>query len=308
MSLVNHPMHGGNVTTRFRPRPLIIALAGVLITALPAASQAPTARFPARVLITNDNGIDDPKIVALARAFAAHAETWVVAPATDRSGTGSYLTVTQTGTLAAERRDLGAGIHAFAVDGYPADCVALALLGLMGDTPPDIVISGINGGANLGADWFGSGTVGAARIAALAGVPAIAVSGLDDDLPGALDAAVDWVVRLASSPLVRLLEPPDYLTVSMPRLTPDHIRGVRVAYRAPLRLVPRLASPDSTTWRVVGMDEIGAPPSADSDETLWHEGFVVVVPMRADEVDFERLVRWRRDGVALPAWRPDQEP
>lgn len=282
---------------------LTIALTLLSMTAGAAEAQPTPSGFPARVLITNDNGIDDPKIVALARAFAAHAETWVVAPATDRSGSGSYLTVTRTGTLTAERRDLGPGIRAFAVDGYPADCVVLAVLGLMRDSLPDMIISGINGGANLGADWFGSGTVGAARIGALAGIPAIAVSGLDDDLPGAVEAAVDWVVRLAGSAVIRSLAPPDYLTVSMPRVSPDLIRGVRVADRAPLRVVPRLSSEDLTSWRVVGTDEIDAPMPADSDEALWEDGYIVVVPMRADEVHFERLVRWRRQGVDLPAWR-----
>ena len=257
------------------------------------------------MLITNDNGIDDPKIVALARAFAPHAETWVVAPAMDRSGSGSYLSVTRTGVLTAGRRDLGAGIQAFAVDGYPADCVVLALLGLMRDSPPDLVVSGINGGANLGADWFGSGTIGAARIAALAGLPAIAVSGLDDNLPGAVEAAVEWVVRLAGSPAVQILDPPDYLTVSLPRLPPDQIRGVRVTDRAPLRVVPRLRLEGSTTWRVVGTDEVGPPTPSDSDRAIWEDGYIVVVPMRADEIDFERLIRWRREGVSLPAWGPD---
>ncbi|HUF64849.1 MAG TPA: 5'/3'-nucleotidase SurE [Gemmatimonadaceae bacterium] len=288
----------------FRPA-LVMALASVMIAATRVEPQAAPAGFPARVLITNDNGIDDPKIVALARAFARHAETWVVAPAADRSGSGSYLTVTKTGMLSVERRDLGAGIRAFAVDGYPADCVVLALLGLMKDSLPDLVISGINGGANLGADWFGSGTIGAARIAALAGIPAIAVSGLDDDLPGAVEAAVDWVVRLAASSVVQSLDPPDYLTVSLPRLSPDQIRGVRVTDRAPLRVVPQLRAVNATTWRVVGTDEIAAPAPADSDQAMWEQGYIVVVPMRADEIDFERLVRWRRDGVGLPAWRAD---
>lgn len=285
--------------------PLAIVVASLLITAAPAGPQSAPSGFPARVLITNDNGIEDPKIVALARAFARHAETWVVAPAMDRSGSGGYLTVTRTGALTAERRDLGHGIQAFAVDGYPADCVVLALLGLMKDSLPDIVISGINGGANLGADWFGSGTVGAARIAALAGIPAIAVSGLDDDLPGAVEAAVDWVVRLAGSPVIQILDPPDYLTISLPRLSPDQIRGVRVTDRAPLRVVPRLRAEGPTTWRVVGTDEVGPPKPADSDQAIWEDGYIVVVPMRADEVDFERLVRWRRQGVSFPAWLKD---
>lgn len=277
------------------------AVAQVAPAELPARSDSVPA-WPARVLITNDNGIDDPKIAALARAFAERAETWVVAPAEDRSGSGGYLTVTRVGVLEIEPRDLGPGVRAFAVDGFPADCVVLALLGLMRDEPPDLVVSGINGGANLGADWFGSGTVGAARIAALAGVPAIAVSGLDDDLPGAVDAAAEWVVRLAASDAVRNLAPPELLTVSLPRSAPGEIRGVRLTDRAPLRVVPRLAAESPTTWRVVGADELAPGPAAGSDEAVWREGYIAVVPMRADEVDLERLVLWRRYGVDLPEW------
>jgi 5'-nucleotidase len=116
------------------------------------------------VLITNDNGIEDVKIVELARAFSEIAETYVVAPLEDRSGSTHYLTVTQRGSFRVERRQIGKGIHAYAVDGFPADCVVLALTGIMKDSPPDLVISGINGGPNLGKDWLFSGTIGAARV------------------------------------------------------------------------------------------------------------------------------------------------
>ncbi|MGD8278305.1 MAG: 5'/3'-nucleotidase SurE [Gemmatimonadota bacterium] len=259
--------------------------------------------FPARVLITNDNGIDDPKVVALARGFARHAEVWVFAPAAERSGSGSYLTITRVGAMAAEPRDLGPGIRAFAVDGFPADCVLLALLGPMKDSPPDLVVSGINGGANLGSAWFASGTVGAARTAALAGLPAIAVSGLDDDIPGAVEAAVDWVVRLAASPAVRDLRAHEFLTVSLPQVAPDSVAGVRVADRAPLRVVPRLEPAGDGSWRVVGSDELAGAPPPGSDEAVWNDRFIAIVPMRADEVDFQRLAVWRRLAPGLPAWR-----
>jgi hypothetical protein len=121
----------------------------------PAEAQGADPAWPRRVLITNDNGLDDPKIVALARAFAPQAETWVVAPLVDRSGSTRFLSVSRSGRLAAERRELGAGIRAFAVDGFPADCVLLALYGPMRDARPDLVVSGINGGPNLAHDCWG---------------------------------------------------------------------------------------------------------------------------------------------------------
>ena len=264
-----------------------------------------------KVLITNDNGIDDPKIVALARAFSQHAETWVVAPAVDQSGTGSHLSIVRQRGISIERRDLGDGIQALAVDGFPGDCVVLALAGLMVEDPPDLVVSGINGGANLGSDWMFSGTVGAARVAAFAGIPAIAVSGLDDDLPGAVEAAVDWVVRLAGSEIVSNLQPGEYLTVSLPRTVPAEILGVRVVDRAPLRVGPLFAPDDSgTAWRLAGIGETGASVPPDSDQAASDAGYISVVPMRVDEVDLDRLARWRRTGAGLPEWRekPSREP
>ena len=259
--------------------------------------------FPPRVLITNDNGIDDPKLVALARAFAERAETWVVAPDGDRSGGGAHLTIIRTGSLAVEERQLGAGIRAYAVDGYPADAVLVAVLGLMRGTPPDLVVSGINGGPNLGGEWMHSGTVGAARIAALGGIPAIAVSGLlRDELPGAMETAADWVVRLAGSDAVAALRPGDYLTVSLPPDAPEGVRGVRITERAGLPAVPRLSPGDDGTWRVVGVDSSSAPVPAGSDVAAWLEGYIAVVPMSVDEVDRPRLEAWSESPPGLPRW------
>jgi 5'-nucleotidase len=280
-----------------------LMIAAALLTASPRATRAESGAFPTRVLITNDNGVADPKIVALARAFAARSETWVVAPSRDRSGSGAHLSITHTGELSLQPHDLGDGIVARAVDGLPADCVVLALFGMMKDRPPDLVVSGINGGPNLGSDWMFSGTVGAARVAALAGVPAIAVSGLDDDLPGSVEAAVSWVVRLAASTAARELQPGEYLTVSLPRTAPDRIRGVRWANRAPLRATPLLApGEDPARWRLIGLQARDSAVPDDSDQAAYDSGYVAVVPMRADEVDHGRLARRGRSSVDLPDW------
>ena len=283
---------------------LLLPATMLLFHSVVAAQEVP-AQFPHRVLITNDNGIDDPKIVALARAFSAHAETWVVAPAEDRSGSGAHMSMMRTGSLRVEPRDLGPSIRAYAVDGYPADAVLVALAGLMADSLPDLVISGINGGANLGGDWLYSGTVGAARIAAYAGFPAIAVSGLvQDEVPGATESAVDWVLRFSSTDWVRELTPPQYLTVSFPRNTPEGVRGVRVTGRAPLQVAPRITESDEGVWRVIGIDSIPAVPAPESDVRAWEDGYISIVPMRIDEVDYEAVAEWRRLARSFPEWRP----
>lgn len=266
--------------------------------------------WPKRVLITNDNGIEDVKIVELARAFSRIAETYVVAPLEDRSGSTHYLTATQKGSLLTERRHIGEGINAYAVEGFPADCVVLAITGIMRDNPPDLVISGINGGPNLGKDWLFSGTIGAARVASFAGFPAIAVSGLDDDMTDAVDAANQWVVRLAQSPLVRELKAQQYLTVSIPRVPPDKIKGVRVAKRAGLfeRPVFAKAAEDDLEggqemWNIVGIEELDYTVPEDSDIALYNAGYIVVVPMACDEHDSQLLSHMKKDLGVLPDWK-----
>lgn len=265
--------------------------------------------WPQRVLITNDNGIEDIKIIGLAKEFAKIAETYVVAPLQDRSGSTHYLTATRVGSLNVERRQIGEGIKAFAVDGFPADCVLLALAGIMKDNPPDLLVSGINGGPNTGADWLFSGTVGAARVASFGGFPAIAVSGLDDSMADAVAAANRWVVRLAQSPLVRELKPLQYLTVSLPRMHPEDIKGVRVAKRAGLieRPVFEKVSEGGTgevqeTWRIVGIQKMDYTLTSDSDVALDAEGYIVIVPMICDEHDYKFLSYIKENLEKLPEW------
>lgn len=288
------------ITRLFAPLLLVLLCIGAVA---PQETQRPGAVGPPRVLITNDNGIDDPKLIALARAFAPRAETWVVAPAEDRSGSGTFMELPRAGAVSVERRDLGPGIEAFAVDGYPADCVLVALGAILRDSPPTLVVSGINGGPNLGAGWMFSGTIGAARVAALGGFPAIAVSGLDDDVPGAVEAAVDWVVRFAEHRAVRELRPGEYLTVSLPPGGPSEVEEVRIADRAPLRSGPRLDYDEASgVCSIVGMTSLDVPLSAIADEALHSGGALVIVPMRANEVDGPRLLEWLRHDPEFPDW------
>jgi len=176
--------------------------------------------------------------------------------------------------------------------------------------PPDLVISGINGGPNLGQDWFGSGTIGAARTASFAGFPAIAVSGLDDDNLEAVQIATRWVVRFSQSQLVRQLRPPQYLTVSIPRIGPSDIRGIRVGRRAGVLRVPTFKPDRSESgtaggeiWRLSGMREQDSSPPADCDVSLYAEGYVVIVRMIADEHDQEDPGYLTDLLKELPAWK-----
>ncbi len=292
---------------------LVLVLAASVLSAgsryvLARTSDSHAKDWPRTVLVTNDDGIDHQGLIAFARAFSREAETYVVAPLQDCSGSADYVSVYSKHVLRVQERDLGPGITAYGVDGYPGDCILLALRGLMDDHPPDLVVSGINGGPNLGFDWLASGTIGAARIAAALGVPAIAVSGLDESTPEAAAAAADWIVRLVHSKLVHDLRAGQYLTVSLPRTPPSEFKGVRVAERAGLLLDLRLGSVSEgapgesmAMWALQRPRPI-PPLQSTSDAALYQEGYVVIVPMRADEHDRELLSRLLRQPETLSEW------
>jgi 5'-nucleotidase len=124
-----------------------------------------------RVLLTNDDGIDAPGLAVLEQVAAELArEVWIVAPAHDQSGTSHSI------SLHSPLRVARLGERRFSVVGTPGDCTVMAVRHLMREAPPDLVLSGVNRGANLGIETVFSGTVGAAMTAMLLGLPAIALS------------------------------------------------------------------------------------------------------------------------------------
>ncbi len=125
----------------------------------------------ARILLSNDDGFDAEGLNLLRRLIeSVSGEVWVVAPDSEQSGVGHSL------TLRRPLRIRERGKRLFSVDGTPTDCVLLAINHIMADTPPDLVLTGINYGANLGEDVTYSGTIGAALEATILGIPAIAFS------------------------------------------------------------------------------------------------------------------------------------
>ena len=166
-----------------------------------------------RVLLTNDDGIDRPGLAALENALA-DTDLWVVAPADHCSGAGQSLGL--YAPLAVERRDG----RRWAVAGTPADCVKLALTRLM-DGPPDVVVSGINAGANLANNVFYSGTVAAATEAAMWGHPSIAVS-LEGGEESGFPAAAAVTRKLLGSRLLAELPRRSVLNVNVPARSAGH--------------------------------------------------------------------------------------
>ena len=191
---------------------------------------------PLHILLTNDDGHQAPGILALQRVFrqAGHRVS-MVAPSTQQSATS--MSVTSRRNLALEQ----IGDDSWHLDGQPADTVLVALRHLLEDSPPDLVLSGINFGPNVGTAIYMSGTIGAAMMASLYGVPAIAISAgmrfdeVTTQFPSTLEALgpaaefVSTVVDSLSSSRDehgRLLPDNIMLSINYPALPPDQIKGV----------------------------------------------------------------------------------
>lgn len=166
-----------------------------------------------RILLTNDDGIDAPGLAALEKAARLVGQPIVVAPASEFSGCGHRVTTTQPVRV----RSLAD--HRHAVEGTPADCVRVALHGLVDDT--SWVLAGINAGGNLGADVHHSGTVAAIREAVLHGRPGIAFSQYRKrGMPLDWDRAMAWVGVVLQNLVQRPWQPGTYWNVNLPHLEP----------------------------------------------------------------------------------------
>lgn len=186
------------------------------------------------ILVTNDDGVDSPGLLALKRALEPHGRVSVIAPDSNRSAIGRGITIHQP--LHVEEVRLADGSPALATDGTPVDCVRFATLGLL-EGRPDVIVSGINLGLNLGDDVTYSGTVAAALEGLLLGWPAIAVSAqATDQGAGQWDGgAYDFRAAAAfAARLVPVVSHPGFprrvlLNVNVPGLPPERIAGARVS-------------------------------------------------------------------------------
>lgn len=231
-----------------------------------------------RLLLSNDDGCHAPGLAALRRALAAVCDDVVtVAPDRNRSGASNSLTLERPLRV----RELDD--HVFAVDGTPTDCVHLATTGLF-DDEPDMVVSGINTGANLGDDVLYSGTVAAATEGRSLGLPAIAVSLIGDNC-----AHYDTAARVAVA-MVRLLVahplPADtILNVNVPDVGHEHLAGyraTRLGYRH--RAEKLIADRDPRGRRVYWIGPAGGQADAGpgTDFHAVNAGYVSITPLQID--------------------------
>jgi 5'-nucleotidase len=251
------------------------------------------------ILITNDDGIEDSKrLIALAKHVSKVADrVTIIVSEFDRSGTSNYLTYGKYNTtleLTCQYNNDEDNVEVYTTPSNPADCVMLGLGGINSDIKPDLVLSGINGGPNIGPNWFGSGTIGAARTAAFFGVKAIALSGFEDDYKESFTILPDWIAAFISSGILDDLEKGDYLTVGFPKIAFNKIKGTklvepRVMFDYPEIFVMKkiygeeIADVDNKTIWVP--EVIGNPNNADDklNDYYLNDGFIVITPMSTNE-------------------------
>lgn len=230
-----------------------------------------------RILLSNDDGYFAPGIEALAKALADIADITVVAPERDRSGASNSLTLDRPLSL---RR---AANGFYYVNGTPTDCVHLAVTGML-DESPDMIVSGINHGANMGDDTVYSGTVAAATEGYLLGIPAIAVS-LVSRSDKHFETAAQVARRLVRQYAEKPLKQPVLLNVNVPDLPPDQLGEVRITRlgkRHKAEPVVRAKTPRGETVYWVGAAGSAQDAGEGTDFHAVAAGHVSVTPLQLD--------------------------
>jgi 5'-nucleotidase len=237
-----------------------------------------------RILVTNDDGVHSDGIHALADALRALGDVLVVAPHVEASAIGHALTLRRPLRL----EQLRDGVYE--VDGTPTDCVNIALTKLY-PAPPDLIVSGINKGYNLGDDVTYSGTVSGALEGALLGVPSIAVS--QERSRGAYDFrhAAAAAATIAALVLRGGLAPQTFLSLNVPSGTPKGFRLTVQAKRNHVTTVDERIDPRGKAYYWIEEGENAWEPHDRSDFQAVKDGYVSVTPLQPDMTDYDALAK-----------------
>lgn len=234
-----------------------------------------------RILLTNDDGVHAPGLAVLeAIARQLSDDVWVCAPAEENSGAGHSLTLHMPVRLVEH------GERRFAVTGTPTDAVNLALRKLFVDKAPDLVISGVNNGENLADDVTYSGTISAAMEAALAGIPAIALSQALRDAGQGFSATEGWAARVLAPLLDLQMARRTVININFPPLAAQKVRGVRVVRQgfhdyARGSLVEG-TDPRGRPYYWFGLQDVEHTLDHGTDLEAVNEGYISVTPLQVD--------------------------
>jgi len=264
-----------------------VLLSAIVLAALcvlqPARAQSAA---PFRILISNDDGVRAPGLPVLAQALKPLGDVIIIAPADNQSGISQAVTGAQP--IFREEVTLAGGLRAIGLTATPATTIQIAIKNIV--TPkPDLVVTGINTAYNLGYSAYLSGTVGAARQAAIEGVPAIATSMATSAVPRDVNAAAQQVVGLVKQAQAHHLPPQTFLNVNIPPLPAGGYKGYEVTTQAATRAgvetfteTKRPGTNRTIYWSVYAE---GATAPQGTDIWAVNNGYVSVTPMHVGEFD-----------------------
>jgi len=253
-----------------------------------------------RILLTNDDGIFAEGLQALAGCFHAVAETYIVAPDHEQSATGHAITMHRPLRAEPVKLPLTPEVPAWAVNGTPADCVKLAVESLLPDKP-DLVVSGINRGANLGTDVLYSGTVSAAIEGVILGIPAIAVS-LTEYREPRYEYAAEFICHLAELLLQRGISSDTLLNINVPACTSEKMCGVsitRLGVRQYKNAFESRTDPRGRTYYWLAGELIDTEDGDDTDVSAIKNCKISVTPIHYDLTNYGLIGDLQKWGLKL---------
>jgi 5'-nucleotidase len=241
------------------------------------------------ILLTNDDGIAAEGIIALRNEIAKIAEVTVVAPERERSASGHGITVHKP--LRVKSYNYPDGATGWSVSGTPADCVKLALDALVKDKKPDLVVSGINFGANLGIDVLYSGTVSAAIEAAILGYPSIAVSlAIGDNC--SFSYAAEFTRQLCSKILFMQFPADTLLNINIPDVNKEAVLGVEITRLGKQRYdntVHKREDPRGKVYYWLAGEIINSSQEKGTDIAAIKSRRVSITPIHFDLTDYQLI-------------------
>ena len=241
-----------------------------------------------QILLTNDDGIYFEGLQVLHQCLSASHQVTVIAPDRERSAVGHGITLSEP--IRSWPISINGGGSGYAVTGTPADCVKLGLLEIL-DERPDMVIAGINPGANVGVNLNYSGTVAAAKEAALFGVAAIAVSMEGRETIHYREAA-DFVLRLAETVNAKGLPAGTFLNVNLPGISLKQTAGIRVSRQglpANSEYFEKRLDPRDRPYYWQGCETQKFESHPEIDGSALEEKYISITPVKCDMTDYNAL-------------------
>ena len=241
------------------------------------------------ILVTNDDGITAPGIRKLVELMNEIGEVVVVAPDSPQSGKGHAITINST--LMVEEIKMEGAQRDFACSGTPVDCVKLALDKVL-PRRPDLVVSGINHGANSSINVIYSGTMSAAVEAGVEGIPAIGFSLLDFSFEADFDQAKDFIQEIVLKTLKNPMPKGIVLNVNIPKLKKEEIKGIKICRQAQAKWEENFderVNPQGKKYYWLTDYFNNVDEGEDADETALMNGYISIVPVKFDLTGYEYI-------------------